>query len=999
MSNNRYEDYLPQNRFAKEGGFSPKLARVFLLMFVAFLVVAVIYFHNKSQDGFSFRGENRFYHLNLSESIELGTINSDSDIIWESNSDCVMIENGIVTAVSPGMAYIIGKKKFGNIERQVTDLTIKVLDGKEDLTLENHSVVISVGEKQKIVVNQDNNSNDNYQQQVKEKVIVPRDSMEQNTINGVSLKELLESMENLPDDGGDGFIDVDTSDDDSSVGDPIISDDKKDDVTTVDNPEFNLRYESSDPSVAVVDDKGNVTSVSEGIAVITVTDSLGNEDHSYVVVKEDDISISVSEYNLKVGESKKIDYKLSSKYKESDVVIQSDNACVDVIDGMIRGVSRGEAMVSLKVSDTVVKVKVVVTENIILPTSIELSSDNITLFAGDVVKVDASVIPSNSTSKGISWKSSNNSVCVVDQFGNIKGINAGSAVVSVTTSNGISKNIQVKVNKKIIEAVDIRFEQSNINMKVGDTVKISYVISPSATTDKSVTFSYDKKYVSLDSNGNLHASSAGTTQVTVTTANGHSASLQVTISSPVIRVSEIRINEGNLKLTQGGSKKLSVTTNPSSVDKSKMTWSSSDNNVASISSDGTVVAKSVGTAKITVTLDGKSSSVVVEVSKKVIPVSKIILNKTKIEMTVGKTYSDLMVKVEPSDATNKNVVWSSSNPKVAVVDNQGKVTAVGKGEAVITAKSSDNGSVFGSCTVVVSYKVSLSLNCGTQMVVVGNSLTAKATVSPSSANQGVSWSSSNTKIATVSNGKIVGKAIGTANITATSLEDKTKSQTCKITVKRKYTVILNPSHQVYNTTVSSNKAKYGTEMKSMYVLGRILEKKLKNAGYNVILTPDSGSINGNDRCWEIDNWSLCGRKYVNWAVNKGGANKSADNVYIALHSNATGTSTRLTGPMVFSPYRYTSNKSIDFSKMLCKSILSVYQNYHFSSNFTVDSCPNRWQRVGEPSMYYDAGGLGASVLIEIGFHDHSGNQQFIENRGNELSDAIVKAVDSYASKY
>ena len=1001
---NKYEEYLPQNRYANEGGFSPGLSTVFVFLFVIFFGIMLF---NIGRDNKGLKTEYRYYNLNLLENIRLDTINNDEGIEWESNSDCIVIEDGIVTAVSPGKAYIIGKKKVGSSVQQVTDLTINVLSSDKDMYLENHSIEMDVSEKQTLKVKQfdtsKNKNNTNNNSNKKD---------DASSVSNSDAKRIVRSSTDMQEDlGGDGNYNLEEEINDggeevnNSSSNVITTDDGGDDASSEDNPNFNnnLTYESSNPSVASVDNSGTIEPVSEGTTVITVTDNNGNEDHTYVTVRVDDVTIYSNEYNLKVGENKKIDYKINrDKFRDSDVKFTSDSNIITVDgSGNIKALKVGKCHVTIKVGDTTKVVDVVVSENIILPTDIKVSQSSVSLTAGDSMAIIAEVLPSNSTSKGLTWKSSNSNVVSVDQAGSLKAINAGNATISVTTSNGISKNINVSVKNKVIEVNDIYFNTNSVNLKVGESTKISYTIVPGGASDKTVKFTYDSNYVSLDEAGNLKALNAGNTEVKVTTSNGHSASLSVNITSPVNKVSEIKINEGNLKLVNGASKKLTVSVNPSNVNVSGLKWSSSNSNVVSVSNDGTIVAKGIGSANITASLDGKSSSITVEVSKKVIPVSEIVLNKKSITMYVGKTYSDLKVNVNPSDASNKSVVWSSSDKKVATVDKNGKITGVASGNVVITAKSSENGNIKAEVNVKVKYKVVLSLDCGSKTLFKGGNLSVKATVKPAEANQGIRWSSSNTNIATIDkNGKITGKAVGSTTITAKSVSDGSKTLSCNVTVKDiKYTVIINPSHQPTNTTVSNN-SKYSTEMKSMYVLARIFESKLKNSGYNVVLTPDSGSIDAGDNCWQIDNWTKCGKKYVKWAVNKGKANSDAKNVYIALHSNAVGrNNSSITGPVVFHPYRYTSAKSKDLAKNLCSELVSTYNKYNMPVTWNATQCVESSKGVGEPSMYYDAGGKGAAVLIEVGFHDHVGNQQFIEKRGNELADAMVNAVNSYVANH
>ena len=261
--------------------------------------------------------------------------------------------------------------------------------------------------------------------------------------------------------------------------------------------------------------------------------------------------------------------------------------------------------------------------------------------------------------------------------------------------------------------------------------------------------------------------------------------------TPVVEVESVSLNKSEMTLTEGKSETLAATVTPENAENKSITWSSNNEAVAIVDVNGTVTAKSAGTAVITATsTNGKSAGCTVKVEKKQIPVTEVRLSESTVGIVEGSTYK-LTATVLPENTTDsKNVSWGSNNEAVATVDANGTVTAKRAGTAVITATST-NGKTAG-CTVTVSKKeipiTEVRLNKSTETLTEGETTTLTATVLPENTTYGksVKWSSSNVAVATVDlMGKVTAKRAGTAIITATSENGKTAS--CTVTVNKKDT--------------------------------------------------------------------------------------------------------------------------------------------------------------------------------------------------------------------
>lgn len=174
-----------------------------------------------------------------------------------------------------------------------------------------------------------------------------------------------------------------------------------------------------------------------------------------------------------------------------------------------------------------------------------------------------------------------------------------------------------------------------------------------------------------------------------------------------------------------------------------------------------------------------------------VSVAGVSLDKTEIVLVEGSS-EKLTATVEPTNATNKNVTWSSDHEAIATVDQNGTVTARRGGQATITVTTAD-GSKTATCTVRVKIQIgepvqSVGLNKTELALEVGKTGTLEAKVEPSDAtNKNVTWSSSNSEVATVDNGVVTAVSAGEAIITVTT-EDGAKTATCKVTVNAPQTV-------------------------------------------------------------------------------------------------------------------------------------------------------------------------------------------------------------------
>ncbi|MBR6283236.1 MAG: Ig-like domain-containing protein, partial [Muribaculaceae bacterium] len=280
------------------------------------------------------------------------------------------------------------------------------------------------------------------------------------------------------------------------------------------------------------------------------------------------------------------------------------------------------------------------------------------------------------------------------------------------------------------------------------------------------------------------AMGTGTATITATTADGTNltATCLVTVVQPV---TGITVAPATATLTVGGTAQLTATVTPATATNPAVTWKSNAPTVATVSSTGKVTARGVGTAVITATTkDGTELSATCQVTV-VQPATSIALNKTETTIAVGLTET-LVATVLPDNATNKAVAWTTSDATVAVVDQNGTVTAVAAGQAVITATTTDGTNLSASCQVTVTevLATSLSLNKTFVGLVRGETVTLTAIVQPDdTTNPAVEWTSNDATIATVDqNGTVTAKAVGMTTIIARTTDGSGLVAACTVRV-------------------------------------------------------------------------------------------------------------------------------------------------------------------------------------------------------------------------
>ncbi|MDE6491430.1 MAG: Ig-like domain-containing protein, partial [Muribaculaceae bacterium] len=300
--------------------------------------------------------------------------------------------------------------------------------------------------------------------------------------------------------------------------------------------------------------------------------------------------------------------------------------------------------------------------------------NTVTISVGENAQLKTSILP-NSSDKTIVWTSENTKVAQVDDNGSVKALMEGKTTIKATTITGLYATCEVTVVET--PAASIKLNKTEATLKATETISLEATIAPETTTDKSVTWSSsDTNIATVDENGVVTAVAVGTATITATTANGLTATCEITVaetpaSGIVIDKDALGITGDNLEMRVGDTKTINVTVEPATTTDKAVTFTSSAPSIASVDADGKVTALALGETTITITAKSGVSTTI-KVTVVATPAASIKLNKTEVTLKATETVS-LEATVEPETTTDKSVTWSSSDTNIATVDEAGVV--------------------------------------------------------------------------------------------------------------------------------------------------------------------------------------------------------------------------------------------------------------------------------------------------------------------------------------
>ena len=381
----------------------------------------------------------------------------------------------------------------------------------------------------------------------------------------------------------------------------------------------------------------------------------------------------------------------------------------------------------------------------------------------------------------VTWSSSNSAVAAVDGSGLVTGVVAGTATITATSEG---QNGTAAVTVTAIPVATVSVSPSSASVQAGQTVRLTATAADgngNPLPGRPMTWSSSSTTIATVSTSGLVTGKAAGSATITATSEGKVGSATVTVTAPPAPtpVATVTVTPATVAALVGGTAQLTATLKDSvgnQLTGRTVTWATSNTTVATVSTSGLVTGKAAGSATITATSEGKvgSSTVTVTAPPTPAPVATVTVTPATVTSPVGGT-AQLTATLKDSVGnvlTGRTVTWASSNTTVATVSSSGLVTAKAAGGATITA-TSEGKSDTATITVQLAPVASVTVSPDAASVNVKGTFQFNAILKDAAGNQlsgrPVTWSSSNTGVATVSaSGLASGVTTGTATISALS---------------------------------------------------------------------------------------------------------------------------------------------------------------------------------------------------------------------------------------
>lgn len=596
------------------------------------------------------------------------------------------------------------------------------------------------------------------------------------------------------------------------VGEKI---DLKATINPLDASDKSVEWSTSDYKVARVSKDGKVSAIKDGEAIVSVVTNDGKKIASAKIIVN---SLSVEEVKLNAAAVEVLIFSRfnleatvlpSNAFNKKVVWTSSDESIAEVTDkGLVITKNVGQVTITVTTvvgdfqAECLFVVKPINVEKVEIDVSeYDLIDGKLVVAINNNYNLKSIITPLDATNKEVVWSSSNAEAVTIDQNGVLTVLRLleegeEAVIITITTVDGeFSDHLDIEIYFQ--ELTSISFIESTTgdgtSLFVGEGHQLTVKFNPVDSSNKDVVYfvsEENQEFLSIDENGYITALKANdeTAVVVIVTARNEmfnkEATVEITIH-PIINVTSFVVSQSEKEVYAGTQFGMGFTVYPENATNKKINWTSGDEIIATVDENGNVKALTSGEVVITgTTVDGEFTAEMTLTVLSVVQVTDISLDKSNIEMFVGEDDIYLVANIEPEDATNKALIWTSSNFNVLKI-NAGLLKAISPGVAKVSVTTVD-GKFIAECNVVVKSVIkvtSIKIDKSQATLEIGETLALIATVNPFNAtNKEVTWRSSNDEVATVDeNGIVTAISNGIITITVRTKEGNF-SVTCKITV-------------------------------------------------------------------------------------------------------------------------------------------------------------------------------------------------------------------------
>jgi uncharacterized protein YjdB len=574
-----------------------------------------------------------------------------------------------------------------------------------------------------------------------------------------------------------------------------------------------ITWTSSNNAVATVDNTGLVTGVSTGADTIIATSEGKSAIAGIVVALAAPASIAVAPPSVTVTAGQTSQLTATVKDANGSVISGApvtwtvDKPSVAIVGstGLVSGQAAGTATVTATSGSVHVDVPVTVTlpppnAVVVSPGTVALLVSQRQQLTGTVTDASGNTIPGQT----ITWESSNSAVAAVGTTGLVIAVAPGTATITAT-SGSVHGTADVTVSPVPVRRVTLTPDALSFTEgDQGTQLAVALLDSAGGTlsqTGRTINWSSSNSAVaSVNGTGFVTPGTAGQAVITAALAGtGLSATATVTVTRvPVASVTVTPSPDTLVPLQQ-----LQLTATPQDAGGNPLTgrtitWEGSDDNIATVSSNGRVTALSPGSMTVSATAGGKTGTATIVVVN--VPVASVELSPTTQSVVVGQTTPAFTAVTKDAGGhvlSGRTVTFNSDNTGVATIDQtSGVATGVSPGTAHITATSEGITSNAATLTVNPPPVSSVTVDPSTQTITDGNTATFTATLKDAQGNslsgRTVTWDSSDHSVATIDNsGLATSTGPGTATITATS-EGKSGTATLQVDPAPVSSVVVTP---------------------------------------------------------------------------------------------------------------------------------------------------------------------------------------------------------------